>query len=338
MASTVIVLRSEAGSDFPGVYTLDGATVVRTGALFGNFREVFVPQGFAVYMHSDYLEYSPSDGTARVTGDRVNMRLLPSSEGLLPIGQLSAGSGPLVVLDQAGEWLRVLAPAVVPLFAPDNVVQPVTDPEAAATWTRLLETRTQRVQAAAAKWREQDPETQVQDNLLIRAEQLADVDVTTLGPEALDARRDELGAIAANAREPQTLSIVSGLQAELEQLAQLRAQAASATETVVRQLEVADEQTLRRESRMLALGLSFRGKGDPLTCQGSVHREGLGESPIYTLHTTEGEILKLTAPPQVATFEALVGKKITVDGRRLLLMVVDGPVLVIDKLVSYTPR
>src|SRR5262245_43185316 len=65
-----VALRSDAGQDFQQVFSLDGQTVVRIGAMKGTFREVFVPQGFPVYMHRDYLHLDPSDGTATVTGDR----------------------------------------------------------------------------------------------------------------------------------------------------------------------------------------------------------------------------------------------------------------------------
>jgi hypothetical protein len=342
------ILRSDAGRDFPGVTTLDGETVVRIGALLGEYREVFVPQGFAVYMHSDYLDVSASDGTVRVTGDRVNMRLLPSKDGLLPIGQLSAGTGPLVVLDRSGDWTRVLAPVVVPLYAPDAALQPMSEADAAAIWTRLHDTRRERVRAAAGALREEgslpdapeeaDADTRVQEGLLVRVEQLAVMDVSRLDAAALEQRRTELQQILVRATWPETRSVAERLRSECAQLLELRAQATGATDAVVRQHGLADDQALRRESRMLALGLTFGGKGDPLTRQGSVHREGPEGAPVYTLHTTEGEILKLTAAPEVATLEALVGKRVEVDGRRLLLLVVDGPVLVIDKLVSYTPR
>ncbi|MHC5209945.1 MAG: SH3 domain-containing protein [Planctomycetota bacterium] len=332
------ILRSDAGKDFPGVFTLDGETAVRIGSLQGEYREVFVPQGFAVYMHADYLDFRASDSTARVIGDRVNMRLLPSTDGLLPIGTLSAGSGPLVVLEQTGDWMRVLAPAMVPLYAPDAAVQPVTEPAAADIWNRLYGTRLEHVLAASAKWHEQDPDAQAQERLLARAEELASLDIQSLAPEALDRRRAELDALSAQATWAQTISVLDGLRSEIGQLEELRARTARAAEAVADSQVQVDELALRRESRMLGLGLAFRGKGEPLTRKGSLHREGLEGAPIYTLHTTEGEILKLTAPPQVATLEALVGKKVTVDGRRLLLMVVDGPVLVVDKLVAYTPR
>src|SRR5262245_24162132 len=44
-----VALHTDANQDFPQVMSLDGQTVVRTGAVKGIFREVFVPQGFAVY-------------------------------------------------------------------------------------------------------------------------------------------------------------------------------------------------------------------------------------------------------------------------------------------------
>src|SRR6187549_3987222 len=65
------VLRAGPGVDFPGVLTLDGDSVVRVGELRGASREVFVPQGFAVYINSDYATITPSSATVAVTGDRV---------------------------------------------------------------------------------------------------------------------------------------------------------------------------------------------------------------------------------------------------------------------------
>jgi len=96
--------------------------------------------------------------------------------------------------------------------------------------------------------------------------------------------------------------------------------------------------TQKTESHLLALGFRFRGKGDSVSRSGSVHKEGVEGAPVYTLHGKDGEILKLTAAPEVATLEALVGKVVELDGRRLFLTTVEGPVLVIDKVVSYRPR
>ena len=49
------------------------------------------------------------------------------------------------------------------------------------------------------------------------------------------------------------------------------------------------------------------------------------------------EILKLTAPAEVATLQALVGRQAELDGRKLYLATVTGPVLVVDKVLSYKP-
>src|SRR5262245_28992777 len=93
------VLRAGPGVDFAGVVTVPADTVVRLGELKGAYREVFVPEGFAVYLHADYVSVNRGAATVSVTGDRVNMRLLPSTEGLLPIAQLKEGTGPLVYLE-----------------------------------------------------------------------------------------------------------------------------------------------------------------------------------------------------------------------------------------------
>ena len=79
----------------------------------------------------------------------------------------------------------------------------------------------------------------------------------------------------------------------------------------------------------------FAGRGDSVMRKGSVHREGGQDTPVYTLHSTDGEILKLTAPIEVATLAALAGKHVELNGRRLFLTTVSGPVLVIDEVVSY---
>jgi hypothetical protein len=132
-----VTLHSDAGQDFPAVFSLEGQSVVRIGALKGVYREVFVPQGFAVYMHRDYLQLDDSDGTATVTGDRVNMRLLPGTDGAPTVGQLSRPTGPLVILPEpAGDWVRLVAPVQVPLYALDTEVPTPPPPSAGARSTR----------------------------------------------------------------------------------------------------------------------------------------------------------------------------------------------------------
>jgi len=343
------VLRAGPGGDFAGACTLDGTTVVRVGELRGTFREVFVPQGFPVYMHTDFLDLSPSDATLMVSGDRVNMRLLPSADGLLPIAQCSAGAGPFVLLGVENDWARVLAPMVTPLYAPDEVLPAATDvAAAAATWAELAATRDQQRLAAVAGWRATDPAYQREAVLLDEVEALADTDLSKLDAEARAKRRVRLAELWAAAEWEHTRTIIGNLRSDLDAADRLAVASARATEKV-RQDALAqpaapaaksslDLATLKKESRMLALGFTFRGKGEAVTRSGSVHKEGIEGAPVYTLHGKDGEILKLTAPAEVATLEALVGRQVELNGRRLLLTTVDGPVLVIDKVISYRPR
>lgn len=334
------VLRAGPGVDFPGVLTLDGDDVVRLGELRGNSREVFVPQGFAVYMHGDYVAVNRGAATVTVTGDRVNMRLLPSTEGLLPIGQLPEGSGPLVLLEALGEWVRVLAPADVPLYAAADVLTVSDEPGLPDRWLAALGTREARRLSAVDAWRAADPSWQRESSLLERAERLADVDVTRLDEAALSERRGEIAKLRQQATWAETQSALLKLDQDIDQVLALRATAHKAAEDVKSAPlpVVAADAALRRESKMLSLGFRYGGRGESVRRSGSVHREGAEDAPIYTLHSTEGEILKLTAPAPVATLQALVGRRVELDGRKLYLATVTGPVLVVDRVVSWKPQ
>ncbi len=332
------VLRAGPGVDFPGVITLDGDDVVRLGELRGTSREVFVAQGFAIYMHSDYVAVNRASATVTVTGDRVNMRLLPSTEGLLPLGQLPEGAGPLALLEQNGDWVRVLAPITTPLYAPDEVLKPEADPTLPDRWLSAEGTREARRQAAVSSWRATDPGWQREAALLERAERLADVDVTRLEEAVLSERRAEIARLRQQATWAETQSALLKLDQDIDAVLALRATAQKAAEQVKgAPLAVPGDTGLRRESKMLSLGFRYSGRGESVRRAGSVHKEGLDDAPIYTLHTTEGEILKLTAPLDVATLQALVGRRVELDGRKLYLATVSGPVLVIDRVVSYRP-
>jgi hypothetical protein len=332
------VLRAGPGVDFPGVVTLDGDAVVRLGEARGTSREVFVAQGFAIYMHSDYVSVNRASATVTVTGDRVNMRLLPSTEGLLPLGQLPEGAGPLVLLEQAGDWVRVLAPVTTPLYAPAEALSPADEPTLPDRWLAAEGTREARRQAAVSSWRASDPGWQREAALLERAERLADVDVTRLEEAALSERRAEIAKLRQQATWAETQSALLKLDQDIDAVLALRASAHKAAEQVKdAPVAATADAGLRRESKMLSLGFRYSGRGESVRRAGSVHREGLEDAPIYTLHTTEGEILKLTAPQDVATLQALVGRRVELDGRKLYLATVAGPVLVIDRVVSYRP-
>lgn len=331
------ILRTDAGGDFPSPLSLDGRTVVRLGSERGTFREVFLAQGFEVYMHSDFLDLTPSEAQAVVRGDRVNMRLLPSAEGLMPIGQLGAGTGPLVVTGRNGDWVRLIAPIEVPLYALGTDVQAAEGDAHAEAWSALYAQREQRRLREREAWRHQDPTWQQETKTHERLEALGAQSVDALDAAALLARRAELQGIATDAAWPESRELAQRLLAGQDEAVALRATAAAATEQV-KQRQAIDEAVLRREARTLALGLRFTGRGEPAQVHGSVHREGLEDAPYYTVHGRKGELLKLTAPPGVATFEALVGREVTLDGRRLFLFTVDGPVLVVEKVVVHPAR
>jgi hypothetical protein len=329
------VLRAGPGANFPGAVTLDGTMVVRVGALQGLYREVFVPQGYPVYMHGDYMAVTPADGTARVAGDRVNMRLLPSTEGLLPVGQLARNTGPLVVLDQAGGWVRVLSPLTTPLFAPQEALAEFEDAAGARSrwWTQYSERERRRLMSVEA-WRAMDPTWKSESDFTDQTERLADTDISLLDDGALAERRARIEHLADQTTSAETHSVLVQLGSEVDRTREARARAERAVDAVKRQQEMYDA-ALRREAKMLSLGFRFAGRGDSMVRKGSVHREGTEQAPVYTLHSTEGEILKLTAPAEVATLAALSGKHVELSGRRLFLTTVSGPVLVIDEVLSY---
>jgi hypothetical protein len=332
------VLRAGPSPNHPGVLTLDGSAVVRVGELVGSFREVFVAQGFPVFMHSDYVAVTPSSATVDVTGDHVNLRLLPSTEGLVPIGQLSEGCEPLVFLEQSGEWVRVLAPVDKALYAPDEALKPEASAELADRWETALAERETRRAASMEAWRSADPSWQREAVLLDRTERLADVDVTRLDETALTDRRAEIARLRSQATWAETQTALAKLDQDIDQVLTLRSSASKVAEQSRTQpFEFTADGAARRESRMLALGFRYLGRGESVRRAGSVHREGLEDAPVFTLHTTEGEVLKLTAPADVATLQALVGRQVEFDGRKLFLATVMGPVLVVDKIVAYKP-
>ena len=326
-----LALHSDAGQDFPEVLVLDGQTVVRIGASKGVYREVFVPQGFAVYMHSDYLDVDRTQGTAMVTGERVNMRLLPSRDGLPTVGTLSRPTGPLVVLEETGEWVRVLAPVVVPLYAESTALQATSDAGAAERWKALYASRDARRRSTVDSWNRADPEFQRESELLGKVEALAQVDVTTLSSGALTQRRTQLDQIASEAHWTQTQSAVETLRREIDSVQALRTTSDSSVAKVA-EAQTGPDALMRRESRLLLLGFRYKGKGMPVNREGVVQADGPAAAPVYTLRAPDGELLKLTAPADVARLPDLAGKRVQIDGRRLFLALIDGPVLVIDRV------
>ena len=329
-----IVLRGAPSAESVGVLMAGDADVLRVGEPRGTQREVFVPQGFPVYLHRDFCSIGVADAGVTVTGDRVNVRLLPATEGLLPIAQIARGTGPLVLLDREGEWVRVLAPVDLPLYAAQDALAETDDASARAAWEAAFAARDTRRAEGLARLRAADPEWRRQSDLLAAAESLADVDVSRLDAGSLAARREEVARLRSAATWDETRETLDKLDGDLALAGNLRAQAQKSADEVKARTQ-ADSAELARESHMLSLGLRYTGRGEAVTRAGTVHREGADDAPVYSLHTTEGEILKLSAPADVATLPALVGKRVELAGRRLFLATVSGPVLVVDQVVAW---
>jgi hypothetical protein len=229
--------------------------------------------------------------------------------------------------------VRLLAPLDVGLFAKAQSVQPTSVEDAPASWTLKLATREERRLALRENWRRADPAWARESALLARAEALAADRVDLADRAALDQRQAAVANLLDEARWPETRELLVDMRLEVDRALVLLDTAVEKT-AEVRQQQVEDSTSWERESRTLALGLRFAGRGEQVDRQGTVRQAGLPEAPIYTLTTTDGLLLKLTAAPDVATLPALVGKRVTLRGRQLHLMTVDGPVLIIDKVVA----
>jgi hypothetical protein len=330
------VLRAGPGHDFVGVLTLDGRTVVRLGELRGTYREVFVPMGFPIYLHGDFVQTHPEDAQARVTASRVNMRLLPATEGNIPLGQLGVESGRLELLGVENGWVRVMAPLDVPLFAPDAELLPTQAPDARSRWLADTTTREIRRVRAADTWRATDPEWQALLGFRERLSAAATVDLSTLDAEALAAHGAQLDRLAGEAPDDAAAEDVYRLQQRLDQHLEVESRVTSRIEQL-RRAEGLVAHQLADEARILSLGLSFKRHGEAVTRRGRVAaNHGDGDAVVYTLHPTaeaEGEVLKLSAAPEVANLATLVGKEATLTGRRLTLNSVQGPVLVVHRVL-----
>jgi len=336
-APPATVLRAGPSTHHPGVLTLPAGAVLRRAAVPAGgdppFVPVFVPQGFPVYIHDDFVEIDAAEQRVRVIGSRVNLRLLPATEGLLPIAQLADGGEPpvLQLLDVEGDWVRVLAPVEVPLFAAAETLA-AADTEAAERWKQLSGTRWSRRQKAVAAFEATDPEAQARRELAIRIEQLTQVVLQPLDEPALLAHRDALQGLLADLPAGESREAV---QAALLAVAaeQTRRTTAAATLADVERTRTREAAALVREARALDFGLRFEGKGEPLTVEGLVTRRSSEDSAlsVYSIQDAAGRSYKLSAAKAVVDLPALVGKRVVIVGRTLALVNVDGMVLIVDK-------
>lgn len=326
-----VVLFAGASTNHAGAYTLRPDDVVRIGAAHGDLVEVFVPQGFAAYLHGDFLEHDV--GTSRVTvrGENVNLRLLPSVLGLPPVGRISPADGPLTLLDVEHGWARVLAPLHVPLFAPRAQLPAVADGEARPRWDVLHgqreRRRLDRVEARLAV----DPEQRARRAAEAELEALSLVDVTLLDEAGLTARVAALRALQQRSLDASLAARVGALVKDTEQESSDRRMALTRVEDARRE-EAREASRVLREARILDLGLRFLGKGDDRRVEGVVNRRAVddSEAAVYTVREDTGTVFKLSLAPELGSLASLAGKRVVLRGRTMPLMNVEGRVLIVD--------
>ncbi len=329
-------LRSGPGPNFLGVLAVDETTVLRVGESQGLHSQVFVPQGFPVYFHRDFVRVAAEARQVWVEGERVNARLLPATVGNLPVGQVDPG-GPFVLLDEEGAWVRVLAPLALPLYTDPEQLVGVDDAASVLRFGALRDTRGVRQNEEVLAWRARHPEWQEQDRLLNELLELAQQDFSTLSESDIAARRSQLDTFASRANWDESRRVIADVRGRLSQVSEVRAKVERSLEEIRRQQDL-EAQSIARESRVLDLGLRYQGRGDPIVRRGRLERHlGEGGASVYALSLVDGTRVKLTAAPGVADLTRWVDRNVEVEGRQLFLAAVSGPVVVVDALRPSLP-
>lgn len=331
-----LVLRAGPSDSHAGVLTVPGGTIVRAASEgTGTYQRVHLAAGFPVYLHSDYVSVDAAQQTATVLGQRVNARLLPCTAGLLPVGRVGADAGALVLLDVEGVWVRVLAPVELSLWGTRAELAAVSDGAASADWERSWQSREADRRAKVSDALAADPTWLAQHDAELELSFEARVDVSALNDAKLSFRSRELGKLGArlNAQGPARNTwqlLVDGVAAEQRRRRDVLASHAAAM--AARSLL---DQNLEVEARALALGLSYQGQGQTQRIEGLIKRLTSADADGAVFAISDGvQEFKLSAPAGVARLPTLEGRKVTLEGRSLLLMNVDGPVLIIDRVVE----
>lgn len=337
-ASGPLVLHAGPGPAHPGVLEVDPGAVLRRGEVRGTFVELFVAEGFPVYVLGRFATVDPARSTARLSHDGVNLRLLPSVAGLLPVGQAGRDADELVLLDQEGPWLRVLAPVEVPLFAAEDALTAVDAGSGASRWRAGLDLREARREALAVSYAARAPDFLEDLRVRHEVELLGRIAPASLDAAALRSHLEAARALAPRATREATASLVTALVKGCEDEIGRRA---AATEALARaeQERSAEAADLEREARTLAAGLRFLGRGDDVTVTGRVSQLRAGESglSLYSILDGAGRRYKLSAPADIADLAGLVQRTVTLRGRSLTLVNVTGQVLVVDHVGSVQP-
>jgi len=327
------VLRLGPGDAFAGVLELDSGAILGLGEVAGTYREVHLPQGFPIYVHEDYAAVDETRANVAITGERVNARVLPTTAGNAPVGQLGHEDDDLVLLGVEGRWVRVLAPERLPLYVHE---EDLTTTEVAAgevLWAQAAEAREARRAWMLAALRANDETWRQESAWRDEVAWLAGQPLATVPDEELRQRLLRLRQIGEVAGWDETRRAVEQAAAAVDELlAQRLATARRVEEVEAQQLE---QQGLReREARFLGLGLLFRGRGEAIQRTGTVVEQTVSpDAALYVLQTSRGERFKLTAPINRPRLADLVGRRVELAGRRLELAAVEGPVLVVDRVI-----
>lgn len=330
-----LVLYVGPGAQHAGALTLPPGSVVRIEDSGAAFDRVFLAQGFAVYLHGSYVEVDEDTQTVTVSGNRVNARALPAVSSVRPVGQVSSESGALTLLGREGDWLRVVAPPGLPLYAAQESLVVIEDAAGRGAWTQQLQARAQQHARRLAFWRATDPRwlrTAQDSERVVELERIKVAQLSATQLEDLSGRADKLlmdlsepalrtrvDAVSRSVREVQL-----GRRAEKNALVALEAQQAR---------ELAN---LAREARYLGFGLRFEGQGDALQVEGKIHRRTADDRDVavYTVKDVlSGREFKLTAAREIAALPPLLGKRVVLSGREMKLVNVNGAVLVVDDVV-----
>jgi hypothetical protein len=334
---SAVVLHAGPGANHPGVLELPAAAVLRRGATRGTFTEVTVPQGFPVYLHGDFAQIDRDEATAVATGSRVNLRLLPSTAGTVPVGQVGTDDGALVLLDEEGGWLRVLAPLDVTLYAPEASLGTATA-RSASQWDIALRSREARRGSRSQAREFARPGWLDELRTQHEVEYLARRSLPGMTDLQLGEYLDELDSYAQRSASLDSRALITSLTVAAQSERQRRSANVAA---VVRQREASEakQQALELEARTLSVGLEFRGKGEDVTITGLVSRLATGSAQlsIYSISDARGRRYKLSAPRDVADLATLVEKNVTLRGRSLQLANVSGSVLIIDQVNDIRP-
>ncbi len=301
----------------------------------GNWLEVEVPGGLAVWMHGRYLDMDETGRFATVNGTRVNMRAVPTAKNNMPLGQAEKGAR-MAVVETKGDWTRVAASESLHGYVQRSSVDLLDGlGEFMADLDKQRLTNLGRFESLRQAARH---EAEMAARV---AEAVGDMtqarEMMKRARSGDAAARREAAALYGKAREKTAKDTAAlgaavtdaGWLADMETDLAWIASADMADAGRVRLAEAATRlaEARRKGAEEAALEAARRrsdaekraGGNDPLgskfDAMGWLHRErGLGRSTIYTLQRGGRVLMKLECPSGRYNLRSFVGKEIGVTG------------------------